>query len=79
MTRARRNQIDLASTSYYHVISRCIRRSFLCGDDKYSGQNFDHRRIWLKDRIKELSLIFSIKIAAYTILSNHYLCAAAHK
>jgi REP element-mobilizing transposase RayT len=72
MTRARRNQIDLASTSYYHVISRCIRRAYLCGDDKPTGKNFDHRRIWLKDRIKKLSAIFSIEICAYAILSNHY-------
>lgn len=72
MTRARRNLIDLTSSSYYHVISRCIRRSYLCGDDSYSGQNFDHRRIWIQDRIKHLSTVFSIKIAAYAIMSNHY-------
>lgn len=72
MTRARRNLIDLTSSSYYHVISRCIRRSYLCGDDSYSGQNFDHRRIWIQDCIKHLSTVFSIKIAAYAIMSNHY-------
>ena len=72
MARARRSLIDLDSTSYYHCINRCIRRSFLCGDDKYSGQNFDHRRIWLIDRIKMLSSIFAIDIAAYAIMSNHY-------
>jgi REP element-mobilizing transposase RayT len=72
MTRARRNLIDLTSSSYYHVISRCIRRSYLCGDDSYSGQNFEHRRIWIQDRIKHLSTVSSIKIAAYAIMSNHY-------
>jgi len=72
MARARRSLIDLDSTSYYHCINRCIRRSFLCGDDKYSGQNFDHRRTWLVDRIKLLSSIFAIDIAAYAIMSNHY-------
>ncbi|WP_252734118.1 transposase [Pseudoalteromonas sp. C2R02] len=72
MTRGRRNLIDLSATSYYHVIARCVRHGFLCGDDKYSGQNFDHRRTWLKDRITHLSEIFSIKICAYAIMSNHY-------
>jgi REP element-mobilizing transposase RayT len=72
MTRARHQLIDLSATSYYHVINRCVRRSFLCGEDPYSHQNYDHRRQWLVDRIKKLSSIFSINIAAYAIMSNHY-------
>jgi len=72
MTRARNSLIDLTSTSYYHVINRCIKRSFLCGEDKYSGRNYEHRRQWIVDRIKFLSKVFSIEIAAYGVLSNHY-------
>jgi hypothetical protein len=42
----------------------------LCGQDKYSGKNYEHRRQWLIDRIKLLSKIYSIDIAAYAIMSN---------
>jgi hypothetical protein len=72
MARARESLIDLDATPYYHCINRCVRRSYLCGDDKYTGNNFDHRRTWLVDRIKFLATVFLIDIAAYAIMSNHY-------
>jgi REP element-mobilizing transposase RayT len=72
MTRARRELISLESTPYYHCVSRCVRRAFLCGDDRYSKQNFDHRRQWIFNRLKQLADVFAIKIAAFAIMSNHY-------
>jgi REP element-mobilizing transposase RayT len=72
MTRPRKQQVCLDSTPYYHCICRCVRRAFLCGDDKSSGQNFDHRKQWLVDKITDLSAIFSIELCAYAIMSNHY-------
>jgi len=44
----------------------------LCGDDNVTGQNFDHRKQWLVDKITLLSSVFSIEICAYSIMSNHY-------
>lgn len=72
MTIPRSLQIDLASTTYYHCISRCVRRAFLCGKDYDSGQDFNHRKQWIVERMKWLSNIFAIKICAYAMMSNHY-------
>jgi len=72
MTQSRQSQVSLADTPYYHCISRCVRRAYLCGEDKYTGQSFEHRRQWMVERMHQLASIFSINICAYAIMSNHY-------
>ena len=44
MTQARRNLISLSDTPYYHCVNRCVRRAFLCGEDRHSGRSYEHRK-----------------------------------
>ena len=53
---------------WIHVISRCVRKAYLCG-----GRNgkWDHRRQWVEDRLRDLSGVFAVEVAAYAVMSNH--------
>ncbi|QUJ69314.1 transposase (plasmid) [Photobacterium sp. GJ3] len=72
MTIARHRQIQLDATAYYHCMSRCVRRAFLCGVDETSGTSYEHRRHQVEARLFDLVKVFCIDICAYAIMSNHY-------
>ena len=62
----RRVLVDLTESGYYHCISRCVRRAFLCGGE------FEHRREWAEARARELASVFAIDVCHFGILRNHY-------
>jgi REP element-mobilizing transposase RayT len=72
MPKPRSRQISIEATPYYHCMSRCVRRAFLCGTDPFSSQNYEHRRGWIETKLLELGQVFAIDICAYAVMSNHY-------
>ncbi len=64
--------IDPSEVAIAHVINRAVRRCFLMGDDKFSGKNFDHRKVWTEELLQHFAAYFAIDLISYSILSNHY-------
>ncbi|MFZ1224527.1 MAG: hypothetical protein WAR01_14970 [Dokdonella sp.] len=71
MTTARSLLVDPESPGFFHCISRCVRRAWLCGMDPYNGKTYEHRRDWVEQRLLELADIFAVGLYAYAVMSNH--------
>ncbi|MEC4091369.1 transposase [Pseudoalteromonas rubra] len=71
MPMARKRQVSLSDTKYYHCISRCVRRAFLCGVDRVTGKSFEHRRDWVEEKLLTLAKVFCIDVCGYAVMSNH--------
>jgi REP element-mobilizing transposase RayT len=71
MTCARSQLVDPAVPGFYHCVSRCVRRAWLCGADPVSGQSFAHRRGWIEERLLELADIFAASVYSFAVMSNH--------
>jgi len=71
MPTPRSQQISLSDTPYYHCISRCVRRTFLCGIDSATNKDYSHRKHWFVERLALLSKTFAIDVCAYSIMDNH--------
>lgn len=69
MTTPRSILVDSEQAFAYHLISRCVRRSFLCGKDR--RRDYSHRKAWLIERMQFLEQAFAVEIYAYAIMSNH--------
>ena len=69
--RPRGQIVDKSVPGLYHCVSRCVRRAFLCGQDNYSGINYDHRKKWVEDRIEFLAGLMALDVTSHALMDNH--------
>jgi len=72
MATPRSQLVDPDQPMHYHLVSRCVRRSWLCGFDRQSRKDYEHRKDWLEQRIQHLAQYFTVSVDAYAIMSNHF-------
>ena len=71
MATPRSKLVDPDIALHYHLVSSCVRRSWLCGKDPYTGKDYSHRKVWIESRMFHLAQFFAVEIDAYAIMSNH--------
>ena len=72
MATPRRLLVDPDRACDYHIVSRCVRRAWLCGFDHVTGRDYSHRKRWLESRLAQLVPCFAVAVHAYSIMSNHF-------
>ena len=78
MPRVNRNEIFADDEiQVFHLVNRCVRRTFLCGKDNLTGRDFSHRKQWVRNRMEELAGIFGVEVLGFAVMSNHLKVAGA--
>lgn len=72
MATPRRQLVAPDRPMFYHLVSRCVRRAWLCGVDPRTKKDYTHRKQWLLSRLEHLGSAFAVEICAYAIMSNHF-------
>jgi len=63
---ARKHLVNDAQPGCYHLINRCVRRAFLCGDA------VEHRRGWIREHLRTASQACAVQVLTYAVMNNHF-------
>ncbi|MCO6455431.1 MAG: hypothetical protein J5I93_09045 [Pirellulaceae bacterium] len=68
---ARNQVVRNGEIAVYHCWSRCVQRAFLCGQDSYTGDDYDYRRDWIEKLLEYQAGVFAVDVGNHSVLSNH--------
>ncbi len=67
MATARKYLINDAEGGCFHLISRCVRRAFLCGDGAGAGKRRGH----IAQMVQRASQCFAVEVLSFAVMDNH--------
>lgn len=67
----RREVLSEGEVQVVHCVNRCVRRAFLCGTDPLTGNDYEHRRQWVRTRLEFLAGVFGIDVIGFSVMQNH--------
>ena len=67
----RRDLVDATEVGVYHCVQPAVRRAWLCGQGPVTAKNFDHRKVWIQERLAFLAGQSAIDVCLIAMMSNH--------
>ena len=68
----RRELLSDGEIQVVHCINRCVRRAYLCGQDPFTGTDYEHRRELIRQRMEFLAGIMGVEVLGYAVMGNHW-------
>ena len=65
MRLTRAEVLDPNEINIVYAMNRTVRRYFLMGDDRVSGKNFGHRKVWIEQYLKQFAAQFEIDLHCF--------------
>ena len=65
---ARVELFDPSEIAIVHTIGKVVQGSYLLGDDPLTGKNFDHRKAWIEEYLRQFAAHFGVDLLGFVIL-----------
>ena len=70
-SKPRSDVFDPDEVGVYHCWNRLVQRRHLFGFDQLTGRDYSYRKVWVRDRLKQLAGAMAIDVLDYAVLGNH--------
>jgi hypothetical protein len=55
----------------YHCFNRCVQQAYLCGVDPVTKTDYAQRKVWIREKIRQLARSFALDLLKISLMDNH--------